>query len=103
MVDTNDPTCYYAALREFKEETGFDLNHSNIQNTSIYYYGGHTVIYVIRSTQVFQEYNKDLIHENETDALMYIPLDELRINYNNRTIRDCVRSSLGCMFKRGYL
>jgi 8-oxo-dGTP pyrophosphatase MutT (NUDIX family) len=98
-----DPTCYYGALREFKEETGFELDHRFVTHTFIYHYGRkhkHSVIYVIRSDQIFGKYDKSKVVGQETDILEYIPIEQLKdeVARKSNRFRDCVSKSLNCLF-----
>jgi ADP-ribose pyrophosphatase YjhB (NUDIX family) len=73
IIDSTDQSVYAAALREFKEETGFAIDHALIVETKIFLYRDVDVVYVIKSDQDFPRYKKS----RKTIALKYVPLANL--------------------------
>jgi len=115
---------YECALREFREETGWDIDPEFItaRVISYIYMAGdpkQTKIYIIQSTQQFPKYDSTKVHKfsagpnagrPETDELHYLKLDDLRrlvINKKPHTTVNILRSSsmlsLNELFIRGIL
>jgi 8-oxo-dGTP pyrophosphatase MutT (NUDIX family) len=83
-IEKNE-TPFNGAAREFTEETSFILDRSKIILPIKYYDIKHTNktitrIFKITTTQIFENYNINLIHNNETDALEYVTIQQIQ-NY----------------------
>ena len=71
------------AIREFKEETSLTLDQSKIIFPIKYFDRKHanskrTRIFKINTTQIFNPYNIRNIKNNETNALEYISIDDIK-------------------------
>ena len=94
----NGETPFEAALREFKEETSFNIDTSKLELPIKYYDIKHsnrskTRIFKVNTTQIFDPYDKNKIHNNETDDLEYISISKIKSNvsklnyFNSRNIQ----------------
>ena len=70
IIDRTDRSPYFAAAREFREETTFTLPRSD-RSLRRYNYNNNTIIYVIYSGRNFSGYRRT----SETDALVYPKLN----------------------------
>jgi 8-oxo-dGTP pyrophosphatase MutT (NUDIX family) len=86
-------TPFNGALREFKEETSFNLDTSKL-NLPIKYYdikhsnNSKTRIIKVNTSQEFGTYDKTNVYQNETDDLEYISISKIKshvskLNYFN--------------------
>ena len=76
-------TEFEAALREFREETSFSIKPEYfigpiISDLRLHKNKKTTRIYIIHSNQLFPKYNQKQVINNETDALYYINLTDLK-------------------------
>lgn len=73
---------FEGALREFREETSFSIDPEYIINTTshliLHKNGKKTKIYIIRSNQEFPSYNPKIVHNQETDKVYYLKIDDLK-------------------------
>jgi len=78
--ESSDTSDLYCAFREFSEETSFTINPTLItkisSNKRKHYNNSITNIFIIHSTEVFLDYNRRGVKDNETDALYYMMLDD---------------------------
>jgi 8-oxo-dGTP pyrophosphatase MutT (NUDIX family) len=73
MIDRTDPSPWYAACREFREEVGVRLRNSKIKNKREYNYQNHTMIYIIHSTQKIRNF----IPNNEIIDITFMRISKL--------------------------
>lgn len=80
-IDRNESD-FEGALREFREETSFDIEPEFFTSIKSYLKqhgnGSITKIYIIHSTQQFPPYNPHIVLNGETDQLIFLKLDDLR-------------------------
>lgn len=78
-----DESEFEGGLREFREETSFSIDPEYIINTTSHLIlnknGNLTKIYIIQSHQEFPSYNPNLIHNQETDKIFYLKINDLKI------------------------
>lgn len=75
-IDKTDKTLFDGALREFQEETSYEIDLTKINSTKSYIYK-HTIIYILDSTQTFPQFNINLTN-GETDKVKYILIKDLK-------------------------
>ncbi len=79
-IDRNESD-FEGALREFREETSFDIEPEFFTIIKSYLKqhgnGSKTKIYIIHSTQQFPLYNPHMVLNGETDHLVFLKLDDL--------------------------
>ena len=73
IIDRTDPSPWYAACREFREEVGVSLRNSKITNKREYNYHNHTMIYIIHSTQKIRNF----IPNNEIIDITFMRISKL--------------------------
>ena len=104
---------YECALREFREETSFELDRTLITDIKsdirIHRNGSKTKYYIIHSTQRFPKYDPKKVKDYETDNLHYLELDDLKSLVNGtphttvKNLKDYVQNSLKDIFKKGII
>ena len=99
-IDRKDKSPFYAAAREFYEETSFRL--PKLKNITKYTKLGHTIIYKGYTKHRFGKFRST----NETDRLIYAKIRSImdgsfEIKYGK--IKSYVKNSLFKMYKDGFI
>ena len=91
-IEPKDKSLFEAALREFKEETSFDLSISDISNIQTYEKLGHTIIFIVHTSQRFGKFQPT----NETDKIHFTKVLDLfsgKFTRNNGPLKSYVENS----------
>lgn len=91
-------TPFQGAVREFKEETSFELPYIKNKFNS-YVYHGHTAIFIGHYAGKFPEYDKSKVKNMETDELKFVKISELFTN--KYKLKSYVEDSLKEIKKEG--
>jgi len=95
---------YRAALREFNEETSFEIDEKAIRSVEEYVMDSHrTSIFIIHSTQQFPDYDPNAVKDGETDALAYVKMRDLARYALDPRVKLRNRDTIQRLFKQGYI